>query len=177
MRCGTFFDIPKHWRMNCIYLWAALCCSRVFHGAALCHWRRQRRQAFGCQAFGRQSVSAHSFFCAVQRYVNVQDGSGRQPKADFLARAGFFSGTDFALRSGQTTTPDASRTRGGVHATRQNSRFAAERLALKVLCEPRCVPDLRKRAARRVPSTADHRPRQFRHQKLQVPKHQSQSTA
>ena len=49
------------------------------------------------------------------------------------------SPTDLTFGSGQETTPDASRTRGGVHTARRAEVPQSER-ALKVLCEPHCAP-------------------------------------
>ena len=78
MRCGTFFDIPKHWRMNCIYLWAALCFCSVSYTELL---SAPERLADLCSADGSLSQSTmHETSCSA-------DGSAEL--ADCLGCAGF----------------------------------------------------------------------------------------
>ena len=81
MRCGTFFDIPKHWRMNCIYLWLLSCFCSVFYTELLS--APERLAADLC-------VRTATF-----RTSTMRETSRRQRMAaaelDCLGCAGFFS--------------------------------------------------------------------------------------
>ena len=84
---------------------------------------------------------------------------------------------DSALRSGQTTTPDASRTRGGVHAATAADLPQSD-WALKVLCEPHCAPSNVNAQLEECPVLLiiGHGSFGIRHWAYQGEKHQAQST-
>ena len=167
MRCGTFFDMPRHWRMNCIYLCAAaftaLCGAAASSCTDLCAWATRRRR----------TLAADSLYCgrlrnAVDCARNASTGRRKACKLDLdPAPSNRFSG--FRRISSWPRLVDQSDARRRVinaGSFTEADLLKQSELALKVCCPSPACPEQRKRAARRLPSTADHRPRQFRHQTI-----------
>ena len=122
--------------------------------------------------------SADGYYCASNDAVRRSTAADGSRKGGFHDVPGFPAcrpTTGFRLAFGPN---DDSRRLA--HARRRSrgdgSRFAAERLGFEGAVRAPLRPKQRKRAARRVPSTADHRPRQFRHQTLGVPRRKASST-
>ena len=117
MRCGTFFDIPKHWRMNCIDLWAALWFCSVFYTELLS----------APESLAADLCSADGYYCASNdarmRRRRARDGSQSLDPGSRVSGFVFFPRTDLVVRPGQTTVPDPSRAHVGGSQPRRRESF------------------------------------------------------
>ena len=111
--------------------------------------------------------------CADGYFSHFNDARNVQTAADGSGRAGLPRMCRvFPAGRNQRVSPSVQgkrrlptpRAREEAFTRRDDSRFAAERDSFEGAVRAPLRPEQRKRAARRLPSTADHRPRQFWHQ-------------
>ena len=116
MRCGTFFDIPKHCRMNCIYLGLL----SVF---ALCLTQScSLRLSVWLLIYAVRTATIAPPTMRMRRR-RARDGSQSLDPGSRVSGFVFFPRTDLVVRPGQTTVPDPSRAHVGGSSPRRRESF------------------------------------------------------